>query len=208
MISGRTVRDLLEPFQVDLSDHEVEQVIVYLNLLLRWNQKINLTAIRTPEECITRHFGESFLLSTAITLSGNLLDVGSGAGFPGLALKIISPEITALLLEPNWKKRAFLKEVINTCHLSSVDVSQWTLEGIVRRKSPGAFDIVTIRAVGSLNRLLTPALESLKAGGHLCLWIGSGQAEAISREESRLDWMAPLPIPQSEKRQVLIGSKL
>jgi 16S rRNA (guanine527-N7)-methyltransferase len=202
------VREWLKPFAVDLSDHQVEQVIVYLNLLLRWNQKINLTAIRTPEECITRHFGESFLVSRAIPLAGSLLDVGSGAGFPGLALKILHPEITALLLEPTGKKRAFLKEVINTCRLNSVKVSQWTLDELVSQQASEVFDIVTIRAVGSLKRLLTPALETLKLGGHLCLWIGSGQAETISDDELRVEWKAPMEVPNSQKRQILIGSKL
>ncbi|MGH9403017.1 MAG: 16S rRNA (guanine(527)-N(7))-methyltransferase RsmG, partial [Terriglobia bacterium] len=84
----------------------------YLGLLLRWNEKINLTAIRTPEECVTRHFAESLFLARHEQLNGRLLDIGSGAGFPGLALKVAVPELAVTLLEPVAKKRAFLKEVV------------------------------------------------------------------------------------------------
>ena len=83
MLSNHAVHKLLKPYELGLSDSQIDKVLVYLNLLLRWNEKINLTAIRTPEECITRHFAESFLLSKAIPLTGSLMDIGSGAGFPG-----------------------------------------------------------------------------------------------------------------------------
>jgi 16S rRNA (guanine527-N7)-methyltransferase len=208
MLSSRSVRELLQPFAVDLADDQVEQVLVYLDLLLRWNRKINLTAIRTPEECITRHFGESFLLSRIDPLTGSLLDVGSGAGFPGLALKILCPEIPMLLLEPVGKKRAFLKEVINVCQLSSVEVAGSTIEQLSREEPRDFFDVVTIRAVGNLGRLVPHALECLKASGHLCLWIGSDQAEAILRSEAPVEWKDPVPIPLARRRQILVGSKL
>ncbi|MCL5006402.1 MAG: 16S rRNA (guanine(527)-N(7))-methyltransferase RsmG [Acidobacteria bacterium] len=208
MLSRRSVRELLEPFAVDLSDHQVEQILTYLNLLLRWNQKINLTAIRTPEECVTRHFGESFLLTRIIPLAGTLLDVGSGAGFPGLALKIPCPEITALLLEPVAKKRAFLKEVANVCRLGSVKVSGARIEELSWQAAREMFDLVTIRAVGRLSDLIPHALGCLKVSGHLCLWIGSDQVEAVLGGKSDVDWMQPFPIPLSHQRQILVGTKL
>src|SRR5579885_3761947 len=89
MLSPETVRELLEPFSIQLSEADIDKIQQYVDLLLRWNQKINLTSIRTPEECLTRHFGESFLLARMFPLQGRLLDIGSGAGFPGLALKLI-----------------------------------------------------------------------------------------------------------------------
>jgi 16S rRNA (guanine527-N7)-methyltransferase len=208
MLSGPGVRELLKPFAVALSEHQIEQVLTYLDLLLRWNQKINLTGIRTPQECVTRHFGESFIVSHAIPLAGTLLDVGSGAGFPGLALKIFRPELSATLLEPVGKKRAFLREVINTCRLTSIKVSGSTIEELSRQEQCEAFDLVTIRAVGKLRQLLPHAMNCLKANGHLCLWVGSEQAWEMMRTESLVEWIPPVPIPLSQKRQILVCKKL
>ena len=88
-----TLRRLLEPFGLSLSNHQSGQVSAYLELLLRWNRRINLTALRDPHACVQRHFGESLYLGRWVELKGKLLDIGSGAGFPGLCLKIIFPEL-------------------------------------------------------------------------------------------------------------------
>ena len=101
---------------------------ITFRLLLRWNEKINLTAIRNPAECVTRHFGESLFLAHHVNLQGSLLDIGSGAGFPGLALKIVFPELSVTLLEPVTKKRAFLKEAARVCGFSQVSVRGERLE--------------------------------------------------------------------------------
>jgi len=208
MLSNHAVHELLEPYGLDLSDDQVEKVLIYLNLLLRWNKKINLTAIRTPEECITRHFAESFLLSKTIPLAGSLMDVGSGAGFPGLALKILSPKMTVLLLEPVGKKRAFLKEVVNVCGLGSISAVGATIQDFSRQHASEPFDVVTIRAVGKLTDLIPRAIDCLKASGHLCLWIGSDQAEDILGSELQVQWKDPISIPFTLKRQILVGTKL
>ena len=135
MLDETRLRQLLEPFGLDLSSTQLGQTLAYLHLLLHWNQKINLTAIRNPEECVTRHFGESLFLARHVQLRGDLLDIGSGAGFPGLALKIASPEIPVTLLEPVAKKRAFLKEVARVCGFHQVAVRGERLEDLVRATS-------------------------------------------------------------------------
>src|SRR5208283_814072 len=122
MPSEATIRQLLEPFGLNLSPEQIGQMIVYLELLLRWNKKINLTGIRDEESCVTRHFGESLYLGRWVEFRGNLLDIGSGAGFPGLGLKIIFPGLAVTLLEPVSKKRAFLKEVARVCGMNLVEV--------------------------------------------------------------------------------------
>lgn len=208
MLPGSIVRELLKPFAVDLSDHQVEQLTIYLDLLLRWNQKINLTAIRTPQECVTRHFGESFLVAQSVPLAGCLLDVGSGAGFPGLALKVLRPELNVVLLEPIGKKRAFLREVVNACGLNSVNVAASTIEELSRLEEVTAFDLVTVRAVGKLPLLLPHVLTCLRSRGHLCLWLGSDQAKEMMDIEAPIKWNTPIPIPLSHKRQILVGKKL
>src|SRR5579863_5891470 len=154
MLDESSVRALLEPFQLELNSSQVSMLLAYLDLLLRWNRKINLTSIRTEEECVTRHFGESLYLARWIALQGNLLDIGSGAGFPGLALRIAFPELATTLLEPVAKKRAFLKEAARVCGISEVDVRPERLEDFVRQNPAAKFETITARAVGHFDSLI------------------------------------------------------
>ncbi|HEV2495940.1 MAG TPA: 16S rRNA (guanine(527)-N(7))-methyltransferase RsmG [Terriglobia bacterium] len=219
MISEAEVHNLLIPFGLDLKVDQISQLLAYLDLLLRWNRSINLTAVRTPEECVTRHFGESLYLARWLELKGTSLDVGSGAGFPGLALKIVFPALESALLEPVAKKRAFLKEVIRTCEFESVEVRPERLEELVghggrdidelRPAGRRCFDSITMRAVGRLPSLVGTAACCLKSGGRLCLWVGREQAsELIEAEESPLVWQAPIAVPLAAQRQILVGVKL
>jgi 16S rRNA (guanine527-N7)-methyltransferase len=205
MFDRNTVRELLVPFEISISEETTDNLILYLELLLRWNRKINLTAIEKLEECVTRHFGESFLISKAVPLNGRLLDIGSGAGFPGLAVKLIAPILEVVLLEPVSKKRAFLKEVARACVMSSVQVLGERLDEFVQTQSPFSFNLVTMRAVGDLESLVPKATVLLKEGGHLCLWVGGKQVRAIREANPNLDWQKALTIPLSHDRFILTG---
>lgn len=205
MLNEAKLAQLLAPFGVDLSAHQAGQLIVYLDLLMRWNQKINLTAVRSAEDCVTRHFGESLYLSQCFDLQGRLLDVGSGAGFPGLALKIACPALTVTLLEPVAKKRAFLKEVARVCLMDSVEVRGERLADFVIDAPEFRFDTVTTRAVGDLNRLIPDATKRLAPGGRLCLWLTRSQIPALIRIPSRLNWDEPIPVPLGRERVILLG---
>ena len=201
------LRQLLEPFGLNLSSTQAGQTLAYLHLLLRWNQKINLTAIRDPEECVTRHFGESLFLAGHMDLHGDLLDIGSGAGFPGLALKIAFPEISVTLLEPVAKKRAFLKEAARTCGFTQVAVRGERLEDWVRASPAPAFDFATMRAVGNLGVLVPLAAQCLRTNGTLLLWLTKDQAAGLARIESGLTWADPLPIPLIHTGEICQGIK-
>ena len=214
VLTERDVRDLLAPFDLDLTSHQLGQVITYLDLLFRWNASINLTAVRTPEECVTRHFGESLYLFRWVELRGANLDIGSGAGFPGLALKIAWPDLATTLLEPVAKKRAFLKEVVRACGMESVEVRSERLEEFMgRREAPvereekrrRRFDSTTARAVGEVRCLAELATRGLMPGGKLCLWVGHQQALELMRDVRSLAWEAPLHLPRAEQREILIG---
>ncbi|MEJ2008819.1 MAG: 16S rRNA (guanine(527)-N(7))-methyltransferase RsmG [Acidobacteriota bacterium] len=205
MLDRPTVRELLRPFDVSLSDAAIDRLLEYLVLLLRWNRKINLTSIATPEECITRHFGESFFVSHVVKLRGRLLDIGSGAGFPGLALKLLLPDLEVVLLEPVAKKRAFLKEVGRACGMSSVRVEGSRVQEFAREERLFSFDGVTIRAVGGLGSVIPAAAGLLKPNGHLCLWVGEEQVAGIRDRNPGLRWLDPVPIPLSKERQILAG---
>lgn len=205
MLDRNIVRKLLIPFDVALSDECTDQLLRYLDLLLLWNRKINLTSIPTPEECVTRHFGESFFVTHAVSLHGRLLDIGSGAGFPGLALKLLAPNVAVVLLEPVAKKRAFLKEISRSCGMSSVEVLESRILEYAKTTTQRPFDLVTVRAVGGLTSLIPLAVGLLKAGGSLCLWLGMPQVQEVQRTHPMLEWNDPLPIPLSAERVILVG---
>ena len=208
MLDRNAVQELLVPFDISLSDEATGSLLTYLELLLRWNRRINLTSIRTPEECVTRHFGESFLLSRIVPLQGRLLDIGSGAGFPGLAVKLIAPQLEAVLLEPVAKKRAFLKETARACGMRWVKVLGERMEEFSCSEDHGQFDIVTVRAVGGLEAVV-PAAENLLADcGNLCLWVGRHQVEEIQKAAALLKWGQPVEIPLSVERVILAGRRI
>jgi 16S rRNA (guanine527-N7)-methyltransferase len=196
---------VLARFGLALSSTQGEQLLAYVELLMRWNRRINLVGSTTPEECVSRHFGESLYLSRWVQLRGANLDVGSGAGFPGLALKIVFPGVAAMLLEPVAKKRAFLKEAARVCGMTSVEVRPERLEQYVHTLPRPAFESLTSRAVGGLETLIPQAISCLKPGGKLCLWAGE---EQISRAGQLVGivWSPPIPIPQTQRRQIRIGS--
>ncbi len=203
MLSEPRARQLLQPFDLPLTAPQLTQTLTYLELLLRWNRRINLTAISNPDECLTRHFGESLFLARALTLEGSLLDVGSGAGFPGLALKILFPALAVTLLEPVAKKRAFLKEAARACAWDRVEVRPERLQQYAAGAA-GRFDVGTVRALGRLPETVRELARCLKPSGHMCLWLGRGQVEGIGGPKN-LKWQSPLSIPLSERRVIMIG---
>ena len=199
---------LLSPFGVTLTAQQAGSLLVYLDLLMRWNQRISLTAIRRPQECVTRHFGESLYLAKWVPLSGRLLDVGSGAGFPGMALKIVAPELAVTLLEPVAKKRAFLKEVARACGFDRVEVRSERLEDYLRLPPPARLNIVTARAVGNVAGLARDSGTCLAPGGRLCLWLGERQRVRLISQALGFTWDTPIELPLGRERQILVGRKM
>lgn len=207
MLDETEIKNLLEPFGVILSSGQIGQLLVYLELLLRWNRRINLTSVRSPEEIITRHFGESLYLARWAKLHGKLLDIGSGAGFPGLALQIAFPELKATLLEPVAKKRAFLKEVIRICEFNSVEVRSERLNEFVHGCSGRKFEATTARAVGDFKNLINLTLGMMDSSSILCLWVGRKQGNDLRQFVDGLEWDTPIPIPLGLEREIWIGRR-
>ena len=199
------VRATLESYQVVVSEAQVEAIRKYMDLLLLWNHKVSLTSIVDPGEILDRHFGESMFAAAKFSiLKGRLADVGSGAGFPGLALKIIRPELHVTLIEANAKKSAFLAEVVRDLGLNGVDVLRARYEDLPL----GAIqaDFIAARAVGRLQKLLEWASGSLSPAGQVVLWLGAQDAENLLRVRE-WNWTAPVPIPRSRRRVLLAGQK-
>jgi 16S rRNA (guanine527-N7)-methyltransferase len=254
----RDVGGVLSPVQLD-------QISTYIDLLLRWNARINLTAIRDPEHIVPRHFGESFFLARHLfpahkpleaappfalsakggnTITGStpetrapagairgepttparVIDLGSGAGFPALPIKIWAPEIHLTLIESNHKKAAFLREVVRSLTLTSVDVIPERVEAVLARlprpchsereesvlpphqgSQPPLADVVTFRAVEKFAKALPMAASFLASHGRLALLISSAQEPRLSAVPG-LRWQAK-HIPQSRARILVIGEQ-
>jgi 16S rRNA (guanine527-N7)-methyltransferase len=228
---------LLAPFLdgASLSSAQLEQISTYIDLLIRWNSRVNLTAIRTPDEIVTRHFGESFFAARHLFPCGAdtpvrrpasqsptappsnptttpaqapqthplLLDIGSGAGFPGLPIKIWSPDTSVTLIESNNKKVTFLREAIRALGLSDIQVAPRRAEDL-----PGALAAtVTLRAVEHFNQILPTAIRLLAPSGRLALLISNPQLQVAIGLSPTLTWPNPIPIPASRSMIFAVGHK-
>jgi 16S rRNA (guanine527-N7)-methyltransferase len=176
----------------------------YLELLKKWNETIALTSIEEDTELVARHFGESMFAGSVLEMPlGRLADVGSGAGFPGLPLKIAFPALHITLIEPNIKKCAFLREVQGSLSLSGVEIARSRYEDF--RVEPYSFDFICSRALGGYKRLLQWSKTVLKPRGRVILWLGSEDSNILARTKS-WTWELPAKIPESKHRVLLVGT--
>lgn len=186
-----------------VSGPQLMSIATYLALLKKWNQTISLTSIGEDSEIVARHFGESMFAGSLLPMErGRLADVGSGAGFPGLPLKIAYPALQVTLVEPNVKKCAFLREVHATLGLSGLEIVRSRYEDF--GAPPASFDFVCSRALGGYKRLLQWCRAVLKPGGHVILWLGIDDSNLLTKTKG-WNWELPVSIPESRRRVVLIG---
>jgi 16S rRNA (guanine527-N7)-methyltransferase len=182
ILSPERIRALLAPYFPEPSVLLLDQLSKYLDLLLKWNARTNLSAIRTPEEIVSRHFGESLFAALHLQSASTLLDLGSGAGFPGLPIALACPHLAVTLAEAQNKKAAFLREVIRTLNLQT---NVWPHRAETF-SADRRFDVVTLRAVDNPGLALTTARRLLAADGmilHLTANPDSG-GEAIPMPKS------------------------
>ncbi len=221
------IAELLEPFlgethdqRLTANDALLEHISTYIDILLRWNARINLTAIRDPEEIVTRHFGESLFAARNLLPdvypvpsvssvvkdfdSDLVADVGSGAGFPGIPFKLWNPSINLTLIESNQKKATFLREAARSLTLTDIDVFNGRAEDLPRAHA--RFDVVTLRAVERFEDALRISAALLIPGGCLALLIGSSQQNAATHTLPSFAWNSPQPIPLSQSRILLVGT--
>src|SRR6266568_4288167 len=169
------IRALLAPWVPadEIDEPLLTSIRVHLDLLLRWNQHMNLTALRTAEEIVPRHFGESLFAAHALlprNSAQDVFDVGSGAGFPGLPFKYWAPQLRLTLIEGHGKKATFLREVGRALHLSNYSVLNTRAESITESAT-----LVTMRAVEKFEHILTSAAKLVAPGGRLALLISESQ---------------------------------
>ena len=211
------IAELLEPYLAPAKDqrlttNDLQDISTYIDILMRWNARINLTAIRSEEEIVTRHFGESlfaarhlFPLRSAVSSVGTgfeVADVGSGAGFPGIPFKLWAPSIKLTLIESNQRKATFLREVARTLTLTNINILSVRAETLPH----ATFNLVTLRAVEHFESILPIASRLVAPRGRLALLIGQSQLEKVEAVLPDLRWEAPIAIPESNARILRIGS--
>ncbi|HXJ86363.1 MAG TPA: 16S rRNA (guanine(527)-N(7))-methyltransferase RsmG [Candidatus Binatia bacterium] len=261
------IADLLAPFLGPsdarrLTPDALAYISTYIDLLQRWNARVNLTAIRSEEEIVTRHFGESLfaarhlfpgegpkehglsrahspleehrasapegllkrqdherpptppaaidqrrLIANPERSEGTkdavkVADVGSGAGFPGIPIKLWYPKISLTLVESSHKKATFLREVTRALTLTDVNILNTRAESLTN----ASFDVVTLRAVERFASILPIAAGLVATGGRLALLIAQSQLSQARSTLPALDWLAPIPVPQSQSRLLAIAT--
>ncbi|HEY0786132.1 MAG TPA: 16S rRNA (guanine(527)-N(7))-methyltransferase RsmG [Acidobacteriaceae bacterium] len=177
----------------------------YLELLLRWNARVNLSAIHDQEGILRRHFVESIccarLLPAGLT---TLLDYGSGAGFPGIPCAICRPELAVTLAESQSRKAAFLQEAARTLPLQCT-----VYPGRVQAMEPSLlFDVVTLRAVDRMQEACASALTRVKPSGWLAIMATQQSLAGLVEGLQPVAWRSPTPLPGTEQQVLLLGRKL
>jgi 16S rRNA (guanine527-N7)-methyltransferase len=204
-LTAETIKQSLASFGVPVNDEQVIYIQQYIRILLQWNEKLNLTAIRDPLEILVRHFCESMFGAVAVPdLDGRLADIGSGPGFPGIPLKIMKPDLELFLVESNIKKGTFLAEVSRELGLKGARVLINRYEELAEEVAP--LDYVCSRALGEFETFLNWAGSERVSAGTAILWIGGRDLEEV-KKVSGWEWQDPIPVPQSLRRYLLVGKK-
>lgn len=205
VLSAETILRASGEFQLNLSEQQVIYIQQYMKLLLAWNEKINLTAIRDPLEVLYRHFCECMYAAVAVPIeNGRLADVGSGAGFPGIPLKIMRPELHVFLIESNMKKATFLAEVLRNIELPDTRVLVSGYEELGEEVTP--LDYVCSRALGQFEPFLAWAASERIAAKGVILWIGGRDLDQ-ARKGTGWEWREPIAVPHSLRRYLLVGTR-
>lgn len=162
------LRDSLDKLKIQYNDEQIEQFRSYYELLTEWNKKINLTAITGYEDVVRKHFIDSIMICSLLDLNKDIriIDVGTGAGFPGIPIKILNPDCRIVLLDSLNKRVRFLETVVDELGLENVECIHGRAENVSREKKYRAsFDLSVSRAVANLSTLCEYCIPFLKKGG-------------------------------------------
>lgn len=182
---------------IDLNSHQVRVFVDYLKHLQTWNRSINLTRITSDEEIVIKHFVDSFAAIKAVDIGpgSKVLDIGSGAGFPGIPLKIIRSDLSITLVEPTHKKTSFLRFLVGLLQLDNTEIFEGTLEQLVsNRHGIGSYDYITTRALKP-NLIMQIGARLLRQGGAAIFYSSKSIDEFVSFKSWQLrhDYSFDLP---------------
>ena len=175
----------------------------YIDLLLRWNAKLNLTAVREPLEIVRRHLIECIQCAQTLPAVETLLDFGSGAGLPGIPIAVIRPEIHVTLGESQGKKAAFLREAVRGLQLNAGVYDQ----RIEKMPTDRTFEAVTLRAVDQMGAAARIAVDRIQPGGWIVLFATTGTEEVLIESLPDLTWKHRLPISSLQTGVLLFGRR-
>lgn len=177
-----------EKMNLMFTEEQLNKFYKYMNLLIEWNKKINLTAIVKPEEIILKHFIDSLTIDSYIYENQSLADVGTGAGFPGIPIKIYRPELKVVLVDALNKRINFLNEVIEELELGNIETVHSRIEDFGKNsKYRESFDIVTARAVANLSVLSEYLLPLANIGGKCICMKGNEVSEECDNGKKAID---------------------
>ncbi len=208
----------IKDFDINLSETQLRQFEIYYNMLVEWNKKINLTAITAPEDVAVKHFADCLELFNYINIpkSAKVIDVGTGAGFPGLVMKIARPDIQLTLLDSLNKRLVFLRGVLDKIGLDAEIVHSRGEDGAHHAEYREQYDFAVSRAVARLNVLAEYTLGYVKTGGCLAALKGPAADEEIADSKKALGILGAklgnkyefeLPLLK-EKRNILLIKKI
>jgi len=201
-LSDVRMQSVLRLYGVEADSELCEKIRIYVSTLLQWNAKISLTTITDPEQILRVHFGESFFAANVSGIvNGRVADIGTGAGFPGIPIRMVRQALQLTLVEAVAKKVAFLGEVLRKINISGVHIIRCRMEDI----SDAGFDLITARALGKYNDLLRWSKARLSQTGKIVLLLGRAEAEYLSQNAEWV-WNEPKIVPDTSARVVLIGS--
>ena len=198
--------------QIKFTEEQLQKFYKYMNMLIEWNKKINLTAIIEPKEIILKHFMDSLTILKYVNDNEKMLDVGTGAGFPGIPIKIMNENIEITLLDSLNKRINFLNEAINKLELKNISAIHSRIEDYGKNnKYREKYDIVTSRAVANLATLSEYMLPMLKIKGKSICMKGSDIKEEVKNSKRAIDILGgeivnieELVLPKSDNRRNLI----
>lgn len=211
------LQNQVQKIDIKLTNKQLNEFYTYMNLLIEWNKNINLTAITEPEEIIKKHFIDSLTISKNIQKDSSIIDVGTGAGFPGIPLKIVREDINVVLLDALNKRLNFLNEVIKENKLENIETVHFRAEEIGKNKKyREKYDIATSRAVAQLNILVEYLLPLVKVGGKCICMKGSNVEEELKNSKKaitilggEIEKIEEFILPDSDiKRNVIIIKKV
>ena len=213
----KTMIAYAEKINIKFTEEQLEKFYQYMNMLLEWNEKINLTAIVEPKEVILKHFIDSLTINKYLKENATLADVGTGAGFPGIPLKILRPDIKVTLVDSLNKRINFLNEVIEKLNLEDIVTVHSRIEDFGKNKRyREKFDYVTARAVANLAVLSEYLIPIAKIGGKCVCMKGSNVEEEITSGKNainvlggKIEKVDEFVLPDSDiSRNVIILSKI
>ena len=207
----------MEKLDICLNEKQLEQFFMYKDLLITWNEKMNLTAIKDEDEIITKHFIDSLTIANKIGKEDKVIDIGTGAGFPGIPLKIFKEDISVTLLDSLNKRISFLQEVINKLELKDIYAIHGRAEEIARNeKYREKYDVAISRAVAPIHTLLEYMLPYVKVGGKCICMKGPNLEEENKNLENclsilggKIEKIEEIVLPETDiRRNIMIINKI